>query len=57
MHVNPACPAPAWEFAALHRRYCDVAICQLDIDPLKDTIIELWNFGYRHLVLQDCGGA
>ena len=40
----------------LHSGY-GLAVCQLDPEPLKNTICELLNRGHRHLVLEDVGGS
>lgn len=40
----------------LHSFY-GVAVCQLEPEPLKNTIIELLNRGHRHLVLEATDGS
>lgn len=40
----------------LHSFY-GIAVCQLDPEPLKATICELWNRGHRHLVLEAADGS
>jgi hypothetical protein len=48
---------PDYPLANLLHSDNGVAICQLEAEPLKDAIIELWNAGRRHLVLEAADGS
>jgi hypothetical protein len=37
--------------------YYGVAVCQLEPEPLKNTIVELLNRGHLHLVLEATDGS